>query len=217
MKFLNFNKVLCLSPHPDDIEYSMLGSIMKHQDTHFHILCMTKGGAKGFDRTNGIKRCEEVSKCWEEANLSNVSLTFSDCNYFEDKDRDAGWVNYIENTFIKNGNYDCIFIPTREDSQFEHKFVNGLGPALIRVSPISLIEYRTPSTLNSWNHNIFIDIKGYYQKKVKCLQNFKSQINKSYFSKITLDAFHSNFQCRKRGIHIIEQFKLVEYYESRIL
>ena len=39
------------SPHPDDVEYSMLGSIMKHQDTHFDILCMTKGGAKGFDKT----------------------------------------------------------------------------------------------------------------------------------------------------------------------
>tara|TARA_R110001592_G_scaffold12288_3_gene58922 strand:- start:3593 stop:4246 length:654 start_codon:yes stop_codon:yes gene_type:complete len=217
MKFLNFNKVLCLSPHPDDVEYSMLGSIIKCKDTHFDILCMTKGGAKGFDKTNGISRLKEVDALWEEANLNNVKIIHSDCDFFEDKDRDAGWVNYIENTFVKNGNYDCIFIPTKDDSQFEHKFVNGLGPALVRISPISLIEYRTPSTLNSWNYNTFINIKDYYEKKIKCLQNFKSQINKSYFSKITLDAFHSNFQCRKRGIYIIEQFKLIEYYENRIL
>jgi len=216
MKFLNFNKVLCLSPHPDDVEYSMLGSIMKHQDTHFDVLCMTKGGAKGFDKTNGIKRLNEVTNCWKEANLNNVNIIHSDCDFFEDKDRDAGWVNYIENTFIKNGNYDCIFIPTKDDSQFEHRFVNSLGPALIRVLPISLIEYRTPSTLNTWNHNIFINIENYYKKKIKYLQNFKSQINKSYFGEITLDAFHSNFQCRKRGIYTTEHFKLIEYYENRI-
>ena len=27
MKFLNCNRVLCLSPHPDDVEYGMAGTI----------------------------------------------------------------------------------------------------------------------------------------------------------------------------------------------
>ena len=35
-KFLNFNKVLCLSPHPDDVEYSMLGTILKYNGTKFY-------------------------------------------------------------------------------------------------------------------------------------------------------------------------------------
>ena len=48
MKFLNLNKVLCISPHPDDVEVGMMGSVIKHKDTHFDILCLTKGGAKGF-------------------------------------------------------------------------------------------------------------------------------------------------------------------------
>ena len=30
MKLFNFDRVLCLSPHPDDVEYSMLGTIMKY-------------------------------------------------------------------------------------------------------------------------------------------------------------------------------------------
>ena len=29
MKFLGFNKVLCLSPHPDDVEFGMMGTILK--------------------------------------------------------------------------------------------------------------------------------------------------------------------------------------------
>ena len=162
MNFLNFKKVLCLSPHPDDVEYSMLGTIIKCNKTYFDILCMTKGGAKGFDQTNKLNRIGEVEKVWSNANLSNVNIYYSDCDFFEDKKGDAGWVNYIENAFIKNKNYDCIFIPTKNDSMFEHRFVNGLGPALVRISPISLVEYHTPSTLNTWQPNIFIDIKKYY-------------------------------------------------------
>ena len=33
MKFLNANKVLCLSAHPDDAEYGALGSIIKFNQT----------------------------------------------------------------------------------------------------------------------------------------------------------------------------------------
>ena len=28
-KLLGFNRELCLSPHPDDVEYSMYGAILK--------------------------------------------------------------------------------------------------------------------------------------------------------------------------------------------
>ena len=42
MKFLGFDKVLCLSPHPDDVEYSMSGTILKYKDTHFDIVTAAK-------------------------------------------------------------------------------------------------------------------------------------------------------------------------------
>ena len=37
-KFLNLDNVLCFSPHPDDVEYGMLGSMIKHSETNFHIM-----------------------------------------------------------------------------------------------------------------------------------------------------------------------------------
>ena len=74
MKFLNYNKVLCLSPHPDDVEISMMGSIIKSSDTHFDILCLTKGGAKGFDATNKSNRRGEILNVWNETGCSNISL-----------------------------------------------------------------------------------------------------------------------------------------------
>ena len=214
MKLLNFERVLCLSPHPDDVELGMMGTIMKHTGTQFSVLCLTNGATKCLGGVNGRNRLEEVVDAWARAAASNANIQFSGCDYLGEKDGDSGWVNYIENKFINHKKYDCIFLPTIEDSQFEHRFVNGLGTALIRANPISLIEYRTPSTLNSWLPNLFVDVDDFYEKKLDALKYFKSQQTKPYFSEPVLEAFHANYQCRKKGINIVEPFRIIEVYSG---
>ena len=54
MKFLNYDRVLCLSPHPDDVEYGMLGTICKYKDTKFDIFVLSQGG--DFDDTTSKER-----------------------------------------------------------------------------------------------------------------------------------------------------------------
>jgi len=68
-KLLNFSNILCLSPHPDDVEYSMLGSMIKFQDTNFTILNLSKGGR--FDKTTSEMRMKECKLIWDS--LLNVS------------------------------------------------------------------------------------------------------------------------------------------------
>ena len=55
----------------------------------------------------------------------------------------------------------------------------------------------------------------YKKDKLKALKLFKSQSNKSYFQKPTLDSFHSNFQCSKKGIKVVEQFKIIELTKGK--
>ena len=83
MKFLNFNRVLCLSPHPDDTEYSIAGVILKHQDTYFDILCLTQGG--DCDSTTSADRIHEVVNSWATTNATNYSLHFSDVKFLNDR------------------------------------------------------------------------------------------------------------------------------------
>ena len=214
MKFLNLKRVLCLSPHPDDVEIGMMGTIFTYHDTKFDILCMTKGGAKGYDNTNELDRRKEVDNVWnfwKPGVTDHVQVHHSKYDYFEDS-TEPGWINYIENEFIKKYDYDGLFIPTKEDSMFEHRFVNGFGAALCRFSPISIIEYHTFSSLNSWQPNLFVDIQSIYHEKCNSLQEFKSQSHKSYFKRKSLDAFHNNFQCNKKGKGMVEQFKIIELF-----
>ena len=113
MKFLNLKRVLCLSPHPDDVEIGMMGTIFKYNKTKFDVLCLTKGGAKGYDETNELDRRKEVDTIWDfwENLTDHVKVYHSKYDYFEDCN-EPGWINYIENEFVKKNNYDGMCIPT---------------------------------------------------------------------------------------------------------
>ena len=208
MKFLNFNKILCISPHPDDVEYSMSATIKKYKDTTFDILCLSEGG--DYDTTTSTLRKSEVIKFWDGFNVTNVNLLFSNLKLIKDMTHDA-WINYIEYNILVDG-HECIFVPSSNDSHFEHKFANELAHPLSRVKNLSIIEYRTPSTLDTWIPNSFVDITEYSDEKFNQLSVFKSQSDKWYFKLELLKSFHSNYQSYKKNIKYVEKFKIMELY-----
>jgi len=206
MKLFNFNKVLCLSPHPDDVEYSMLGTIMKYPDTQFELLQLAQGG--DCDPTTNSSRLEEVKNVWEKSKCKNININFTEHKFIKELAEDK-WINKIEN-YLEN--IDAIFLPNECDSHFEHRFISGFGPALIRNKNISLIQYYTPSTQDEWNPNLYIDIKNVYDLKIDALNGFKSQNHRYYFRKDVLRAFHSDFQCSKKGVHYVEKYKILNLF-----
>jgi LmbE family N-acetylglucosaminyl deacetylase len=119
-------------------------------------------------------------------------------------------INKIETSYL-NG-HQAIFVPTYIDAHFEHRLTNRLAAALTRCRNISIIEYRTPSTLNDWSPNMYIDITNVYEQKLSMLSEFSSQQNKEYFKRTILNAFHTDFQSSKKGNVYVEQFKLIQLY-----
>lgn len=210
MKFLGYNKVLCLSPHPDDVEYSMLGTIIKYTDTEFVIICFSEGGL--FDDSASINRLQECKNCWNLSGCENYKFISNDTKFVKQRD-DDDWIHYIE-TKINILEFDCIIIPAENDSHFEHILINKIGIPLNRTQKIDIIEYKTPSTMHSWIPNLFINIdEEYLNKKIECLLEFKSQLHHVYFEKDIIKNFHINFQCSKRGIKYVEHFRIIQKYD----
>ena len=114
-KFLNFNKVLCLSPHPDDIEISMSATISKFSDTKFDILCLSHGTST--DITSTSNRILEVERFWQLLQCNNITLIRSDVKYFESMSS-AQWITYLDK--IVANNYDAICTTSAHDSHQEH-------------------------------------------------------------------------------------------------
>ena len=228
MKFLNYNRVLCLSPHPDDVEYGMFGTIMKYKDTKFDIVVLSQGG--DFDKSTAESRQDECRKVWEH--IDNINGYFiEDSKFIKDKQEDE-WVNILENKFDIS-DYNCILSPPSKDSHFEHQIVSNLPLALARRSKCGIINYKTPSTLDSWTPNFFIDLDQLVNRdkeaghsddthrlfmayiwyiKLNKLKLFESQEDKSYFEESSIQSFHSNYQCSTRGMNNVESFKIVRGY-----
>ena len=217
MKFLGYDNVLCISPHPDDTEYSMMGTILKYWDTKFTCLQLCQGG--DMDETTGKNRLFEVENAWTHAGIkygshvnsppSNVNLIFTEAKYMRDM-LEEEWINFIERKLSPN--LDAIILPNEHDSHFEHRLVAGFGKALIRQRPITLIQYKTPSTNQTWVPNLFVDIEEEYDIKVNALGEFESQQHRYYFGEDVLRSFHSDFQSAKRAKHYVEQFKILDLY-----
>ena len=227
MKFLNYDKVLCLSVHPDDVEYGMLGTIMKYKDTQFDVLVLSEGG--DFDESSGKDRHKECQSVWSE--IDNLSGTFLDYKHIKDVLEDE-LISKIENE-CDIDSYDCIFVPSEEDAHFEHKKVSTLSYPLTRRLKCGIIQFKTPSTLDLWIPNFFVDLNiiknrntedGHSPEtqklflaciwyiKLNKLKLFKSQQDKSYFDKYSIESFHSNYQCSMRGINWVESFKIIRGY-----
>ena len=228
MKLLNYDKVLCLSPHPDDIEYGALGTIMKYKNTQFDIVVLSQGG--DFDITTQTERQNECRKVWE--NIDNIEGYFiEDSKFIKEKDEDE-WVNILENKFDISS-YDCIITTSPSDSHFEHRIVSNFTYALVRRSKCGIIQYKSPSTLDTWIPNLFIDIgvienrnqedghsngthvlfqAGIWYIKLNKLKLFESQQDKSYFEEQSLKSFHSNYQCSMRDMSRVESFKIIRGY-----
>ena len=117
MRFLNCDKVLCLAAHPDDVEYGMLGSIMKYTDTKFDILVLSEGG--NFDESTSIDRHKECESIWGD--IDNITGHFLPIKHLADVSEDE-LINTIESNFNIN-DYDSIFTP----SIFSTKKISSIG------------------------------------------------------------------------------------------
>ena len=204
MKYLNNNRVMCLTPHPDDVEYSMSGTILKFKDTIFDIYVLSFGG--DLDTTLNQARFSEVISFWE--GIKNVNIIYVQGlqpNTFNQ----AFAIHKLENKYDLS-KYDAIFIPCREDNHFFHKEVSNLGRALCRVSKFNLYEYFTPSAEMNWIPNLVVEINEEYNEKKRRLLEFESQQKHIYFSGFCLNAFHSDLHYNKKGFGWIEKFKILD-------
>lgn len=208
MKFLNFNQVLCLSPHPDDVEYGMAGTILKYDETQFDILCLTCGG--DFDSTTSGLRQQEMRAFWLNSGCKNVTVHFSPYKMLKQIGTDA-WVNFIETNFVNIHSYDAIFVPPYLDSHFEHGIVSPFAFALTRNKPISVIEYCSPSVLETWIPTMYVDITKTCDKKLELMDTFTSQLNKGYFSKEAREYFHFHYPVAKRGLPRVERYRVLQH------
>lgn len=206
MQLLNFDSVLCLSPHPDDIEYSFGGAILRHNNTKFTSIVFSTGSIN--DPVANELRWEECRQYWKDVpNIEQYFMAPLLRMYSEEE-----WLNLLEKAFpLKK--YDAILLPPNLDTHYEHRFVHNIGMAMTRIAPASIIEYKSVSVLDTWIPNLIIELDDISaRKKIKRMLQFKSQ-KKLYFESGFMEASHTHLSSLKRGIKLAEQFRIITLYD----
>jgi LmbE family N-acetylglucosaminyl deacetylase len=211
MKFLDKDVAVCLVPHPDDTAISMSNLVKRFSGTKFHMVYMSLG--TNTDPTTGHERMVEEDRFWEIFGVQNVyKHTIQNCTF--DGSSTSSWISSIDRLLKSIGNVKVIFVPSSDDSHYEHRFTNELVYPITRFSPCTILEYRTASSLHTWTPNFFSRVTDEELTfKINCIRRaYKSQLDSPYLSKTSLTAFHTDFLNMKRNYEMSEMFNLKQFY-----
>ncbi len=195
--------ILAIAAHPDDIEISCLGYLLKEnkeKKSKVSVFIASSGSLK--DSTSGMKRIKESEKaleCIKDINFHYIGkkgIKFSDFEIISNK---------VRKLIIKI-NPDEILVHDPNDTNQEHSLVYNIVKTASRRLPINLIRYRSISSSNDFKANLYINMENYLVIKKKSLKFHKSQQFHEYFSEKYIDSFHNNFFAYSRGIKVSEAF-----------
>lgn len=200
---------LIISPHPDDAEYSVSGTILKNKDQFYDIAILSTGGDNDPSKIS-CNRIEECLNFWKA--VDNVNIIEPTNETTIDELRDWELVAIVDR-LLKSKTYDAIYTTSTEDNHFEHRKISHAVRASLRGMPISLIEYHSPSVHHTWSPNLFVDIADVYQEKKDRLYEFQSQIHRTYFQERSMDIFHDDYFCKLKGFDKVEKFKIIYQFK----
>ena len=184
-------KVLAIGAHPDDIELSCGGTLLKlrkEYDADIHSLVFSKGELK----SNPLIRAKEQSKAGEFLDVSETKLLdYKDGSIISD----SSLVNEIEQ-LVKECQPDLIFTHHIDDIHQDHRNVGWATLSATRRKKQAILLYPSLFIRDRFIPNLYIDISKHLDQKLKLLSLFKSQRSNEY-----MDPEVIKVQARESGLH----------------
>jgi LmbE family N-acetylglucosaminyl deacetylase len=213
--------ILAVSPHADDVEIAMGGTIAKYVAQNHNVTILTAvlpkenilGKVDSFMSKNRILEQKKSAKILgakvEILSLDPYELSFNRkyIKIFEEK--------------IKEYKPDIIFSCWEYDTHQDHKSVANIIYSVTRKNNISLYMYEAmlPGGFNthSFNPQLYIDISKFIKVKIKALNEYKSvfKYKKNNYSKY-FDSIEgrARFRGETIGVDYAEAFIVVKQIET---
>lgn len=177
-----FNKILCLAPHPDDIELGCGGTVSKLTEMGKEVyycafsLC-EKSIPKGFS-SDALK--EELKNSCRKLGINDTNIyqyTFEVREYKRDRQLILEELVNLKNK-IKP---DLVFLPMPNDIHQDHCTISEEGIRAFKKSTI--LAYEVPWNNFFLENNLFIELtEKHLKNKIDALKAYKSQYFRSYAS-----------------------------------
>jgi LmbE family N-acetylglucosaminyl deacetylase len=200
-------KILAFGAHPDDIEVSMLGTLLKYKEQGHEVktVIVTDGQRGGVDKGKELAQIRK-NEALEAAQIIGVKPIFLN---FED-----GRLEYNIKTYEKfleiyqDISPDLIITHSPEDYHPDHRKVSKL------VTDVAKVPVLFSETLAGVNFipDYYVDITEQFNKKIKARSCHTSQYVDKGIERIKIVNRFRGMQCNSEKIKYAEVFKLFKKY-----
>lgn len=219
------DKVLIVSPHPDDETLGAGGAILKYKELGCKVYWLNMTDIRleyDYDSERVQKRREEIEavcKTYDFDGFHNLELRPASLDIYS-KSQMISKISKIVNEIKPN----IIILPYQEDVHSDHRvtfdclysctkiFRYPSVKKILAMEIISETNFALPDKFFSPNY--FIDITDYIEKKIEIMKIYESEIEKHPFprSEDSIKAL-AILRGAQAGVKYAEGFKLIKYIE----
>jgi len=217
------NKVLVVSPHPDDETLGAGGTLLKHKDRGDKIFWCNITNLKeeyGFDRNIVERRNREIEKVaaiygFEE--IFNLELPPTQLT----ENLLSILIESLRQVLMKI-KPEVLYVPFYEDAHSDHRitynalvpfFKSFRYPFIKKVLMMEIISETDNQFKGIFTPNVFVDISDYLEKKIEIMKIYETEIGKHPFPRspenIKALALYRGSQCNCRYAEAFMLFKEV--------
>jgi LmbE family N-acetylglucosaminyl deacetylase len=218
------NRIIIISPHPDDETLGLGGTILKYKDAGAKIYWLNITNIKkeyGYSAEVFKKRQQEIKKVtasYKFTDTFNLNLKPASLDEYPM----SQLVKKIAEIFAKV-KPDTVFVPFQNDVHSDHRVVfNAVMSCtksfrypyikkVLMYETLSETEFAPSIQANSFCPNVFNDITDYLAKKIKIMKIYESEINAHPFprSEENIKAL-ATFRGAMTGAEYAEAFMLIK-------
>ncbi len=204
----NFESVLAIGAHPDDIEYGCFGYLSKLASTGSVINAYIGTLGSEGDPTSGKSRLDETEKALNALPIqklySRQEIGFGPADF----NLALGELYRV----IQETSPDLILSLSQHDTHQEHRQMHDLTIGAARRSNASLLCYSILSNTPQFRPTLFVDISEHFEAKKRALACHRSQSDKYYMSEAYLNIFHTDKYANLHGIKFCESYEIIRMF-----
>jgi LmbE family N-acetylglucosaminyl deacetylase len=199
----SYDRVLAVGAHPDDVEFSCLGYLMKLEQSGSEITVFIASNGSAGDPTSSELRIAE-SHSSLDCIKSEILCEHTSGISYSDYERLSVRLRGIILERVPN----LVLVHSQHDTHQEHKLIREILMTAARRHPCTILSYKSVSVTSSYEENYFVNISDNIEKKISQVQRHKSQSHHEYMSTALIREFHVSWFAKMRGFDFVESYHL---------
>ena len=213
-------KIVVISPHPDDETLGLGGSLLRFAENGAEISILVVSGHLPplYQEASFLKTQTEAIKAYELMGVTNYEFAKIPATYINQKP--VSELNFIISDFIQKIKPNIVFIPFY-DRHIDHRVIfdasvvacrpnfKGFPRYVMAYETLSETHWNVPGVEPQFAPEFFIDISSYIDRKIEILNCFESQIINNDSRSAEACKSLARFRGSQNGCKYAESFKIV--------